>query len=129
MWIWIWICIYIYIYIYLYIYKCINLICILGSSIATCFLIVLRFAHFKNFQNNWKLTCSIFWKMLLKLYWQTSFLNLRLIGLICAWLRLCASKIAAVFFAPNRSQILKMFAISDFDNDPGYMLESPKSRR
>ena len=58
---------------------------------------------------------------------QTSFLNLRPIALICARLRVFAPEIAAMFFAPDRCQILKMLAISDFYNDPGYMLECPKS--
>ena len=51
---------------------------------------------------------------------QTSCLNLRSIGVF-------APEIAAMLFAPDRSQILKMLAISDFDNDPGYMLECAKS--
>ena len=46
---------------------------------------------------------------------------------MCARLRLFAPDIAAMLFAPNRSQILKMHAIYDFDNDPGYMLDCPKS--
>jgi hypothetical protein len=52
---------------------------------------------------------------------------LRPIALICARLRVFAPEIAAMLFAPDRSQILKMLAISDFDNDPGYMLECAKS--
>ena len=49
------------------------------------------------------------------------------IALICARLRVFVPEIAAMFFAPDRCQILKMLAISDFYNDPGYMLECPKS--
>jgi hypothetical protein len=52
---------------------------------------------------------------------------LRPIALICARLRLFAPEIAAMLFAPNRSLVLKMLAISDFDNDPGYMLDCPQS--
>ena len=68
---------------------------------------------------NWR--ARYFEKMFLKLYWPDCFLNLHPIALICARLRLFAPEIAAMLFAPNRSQILNMLAISDFDNDPGYI--------
>ena len=76
-----------------------------GSSIATFCLLVLRFARARYFE-----------QMLLKLYsiiGQTSLLNLRPVALICARLRLFAPETVAIFFAPNRSQILKMLSISD----------------
>ena len=84
-------------------------------------LLVLRFARFRHFLN-----ARCFEKMLLKLlklYWPDCFFWICAgpnAG-VCARLRYDCARTCGELFDPNRSQILKMLAICDFGNNPGFI--------